>query len=401
MDREKQYEHVIGCIQAALIHGQSQPWMYEVLAIAMERAGRDQAEIERVVLSLSDFGSADFSSFMFSGAYLVNFDRPSAALKMYQQASRMAPERPEPYVLSLKLASKLDRPEDVAWATRGVLENYWGDDYLQTHRDAQIAAAEAQRKLRRDGRDDVAEAIAKEVSEGEIRDLIVRVEWSGDADLDLAVTEPIGSICSVLSPRSAGGGLYTNDGFGPSQKSAYEEYVCPKGYSGEYRLRIVNQGGNLVSNRATVIIQQAVGTPMAKKETLTVTLQDGDASLRLELGAGRRQQPRSVVEVNQEMLSQLQLVECRTVGQQNPQDVARVMQELSETRFNPLAQQRAGAFSFAPNVRILNDGTSVTAQAIVSPDRRYVRLAINPTFTSITDVFTFSILGGQTNRTGP
>jgi hypothetical protein len=39
--------------------------------------------------------------------------------------------------------------------------------------------------------------------------------------------------------------------------------------------------------------------------------------------------------------------------------------------------------------------------AVVSPDRRYVRLSLAPTFTAITDVFTFSFAGsGNPNQTG-
>ena len=45
------HEHVIAAINAALINNQSQPWMYDVLALSMEIAGRPQQEIQRVLLS--------------------------------------------------------------------------------------------------------------------------------------------------------------------------------------------------------------------------------------------------------------------------------------------------------------------------------------------------------------
>jgi hypothetical protein len=38
----------------------------------------------------------------------------------------------------------------------------------------------------------------------------------------------------------------------------------------------------------------------------------------------------------------------------------------------------------------------LNAAAVVSPDRRYVRLAVSPVFSTITDVFTFSFVGGAT-----
>ena len=49
---------------------------------------------------------------------------------------------------------------------------------------------------------------------------------------------------------------------------------------------------------------------------------------------------------------------------------------------------------FQPQIQTLNDGTSLTVRAVVSADRRYVRLMLLPVFTNITDVFTFSFVSG-------
>jgi hypothetical protein len=56
--------------------------------------------------------------------------------------------------------------------------------------------------------------------------------------------------------------------------------------------------------------------------------------------------------------------------------------------------RRAGAVGFQPVIRIVPDGSQLSAQAIVSADRRYVRISSLPLFTSITDVFTFSFVSG-------
>jgi general secretion pathway protein D len=45
-------------------------------------------------------------------------------------------------------------------------------------------------------------------------------------------------------------------------------------------------------------------------------------------------------------------------------------------------------------VATLAEGSILQASAVVSPDRRYVRLAVNPVFTTLTDVFTFSFVSG-------
>lgn len=55
-----------------------------------------------------------------------------------------------------------------------------------------------------------------------------------------------------------------------------------------------------------------------------------------------------------------------------------------------------GFFSvgFQPQIAVIPSGINMTVTAVVSADRRYVRLNVLPLFTSITDVFTFSFVGG-------
>jgi hypothetical protein len=56
----------------------------------------------------------------------------------------------------------------------------------------------------------------------------------------------------------------------------------------------------------------------------------------------------------------------------------------------------ASAFNigYQPQIQTFLDGTSLFVQAVVSADRRYVRLSVTPLFQNITDVFTFSFLSG-------
>lgn len=56
----------------------------------------------------------------------------------------------------------------------------------------------------------------------------------------------------------------------------------------------------------------------------------------------------------------------------------------------------ASAFNigFQPIIDVIPDGVQLTVRAVVSADRRYVRLSILPVFTNVTDVFTFSFISG-------
>ncbi len=65
----------------------------------------------------------------------------------------------------------------------------------------------------------------------------------------------------------------------------------------------------------------------------------------------------------------------------------------------------ASAFNigYQPEIAVIGDGTSLSVQAVVSADRRYVRLSVLPLFQNVTDVFTFSYLsagGGAGGGTG-
>ncbi len=204
LSKAEQHEHVIAAIQAALINGQAQPWMYEVLALSMEIVGRPKDEIERVVLSLSDFGTADFPSMMYSAAYLMRFNRREAALRLYRQASRLAPERPEPYLLGLKHATQLQSADAVEWAACGILQYAWTRDFATVQRDAENAALEAERRLRAAGDAAGADRLRTAVGEARRRDLIARLQWSGGGDLDLFVEEPAGVVCSFQNRDSPG-----------------------------------------------------------------------------------------------------------------------------------------------------------------------------------------------------
>ena len=101
LHKAKRTEDVIACINGALIHGRSQPWMYTVLALEMERAGRPREDIERVLLSNVDFSAVNVDNLMYSAAFLTRFGAQVRALALYRQAALVDPSRLEPYVMSL------------------------------------------------------------------------------------------------------------------------------------------------------------------------------------------------------------------------------------------------------------------------------------------------------------
>jgi type II secretory pathway component GspD/PulD (secretin) len=60
------------------------------------------------------------------------------------------------------------------------------------------------------------------------------------------------------------------------------------------------------------------------------------------------------------------------------------------------------AVGFTPQITPIEEGVTMTVAAVVSADRRFVRLSVLPIFREITDIFTFTFLsqGGTTGATG-
>ncbi len=59
------------------------------------------------------------------------------------------------------------------------------------------------------------------------------------------------------------------------------------------------------------------------------------------------------------------------------------------------------AVGFEPQIEVIPEGSMMTAAAVISADLRYVRLAVVPNFSTISEVFTFTFVGsnaGQTQR---
>lgn len=391
------HEQVIAAIEAALVNGQSQPWMYEVLALSMEIAGRPKSEVERALLSGVDFAGADFESMMFSAAYLTRFGANAAALRMYRQASRLAPTRPEPYILALKLARGGQDADAVQWAATGVLNYDWGYGHQERHKQAVDAFEELIQNTHRlpaSEREFQRQALSAALSEARKRDLYLRLSWNGEGDLDLIVEEPAGTVCSVETPYSPGGGVLVHDGHGPQQTNCYEEYICAVGSPGTYHVKIRHVWGSIVGKRAQLTIARYLGTPQEVTQVVPVSIGLRDTVVRISLPHGRRTEltPMAVQlsrpEVPQKRRGNLLQMTAASLDA----DARRSAQRFAASRnlgFTPPAGQNVG---YTPVITTLSEGIAMSAQAVVSGDRRYVRLTVVPNFSTITDVFTFSFV---------
>lgn len=397
------HEEVIALIEAALIHGQPQAWMYEVLAFSYELAGRPKEDIERALLSAVD-PQVDYETAILSAVYLARFKNRAPALRMYRQASQLVPFRPEPYIMALPIAREHKDVEAIAWAVEGVLHYAWTGDYAKLHRDAEFAAQEALQIIQERGDKDLEQRFTEVYESAKQRDLVIELTWSGQGDVDLLVDDPSGATCSFEIAFTAAGGVHLRDGYGPRQENCNEKYVCVKGLSGTYRIKVRHVWGNIVGGKAFLRVTEYQGTPRETVKNFTVALEPEDRVVPIVLQHGRRQRIDPGLEQSSRKVSLWRATSRPTFAQamqgMTPEQ-QRVIREFQETRQNnPVLAIANGAVGYAPIVRTINDGLQLGATAVVSPDRRYVRVGISPQFNEIIDVFTFTLFGGNGNGAG-
>ncbi len=172
-----------------------------------------------------------------------------------------------------------------------------------------------------------------------------------------------------------------------------EVYVCPKGFAGEYRVRIHRVWGEVAAGKVTVDVYTHMRTGEMKHERKQLELNEKDAMVVFELEKGRRTEPLQTAQLATAVKRQQQL--SRSV-------LAQQMASGSDTSILPFgrdfARQAAffggrGAVGFQPIVQTIQDGPSMIATAVISADRRYVRIGVAPTFNTIGDVQTFTFAG--------
>jgi len=357
----ERHDENVALMTAAITLGQSQPWMYDVLPLSMKLAGRPQHEIERALTSRIDFD--------------------------------------------------VDATE---WACTGILTHVWTKDFQKRHDAARDAAADTVQELFKAGKMDRLKTFKAAMTQAERRDLLIKVEWSGNGDLDLRIKEPLGTTCSVGQTKTASGGLHIHDGFGPRRENCYEKYICVEAASGKYELQIEHVDGNIVSKRCVVTIVSHVGSPSKRVFRDVLTLDGAGsglvATLSFKLENGRRKElgPKPQKQPAAQGVTRLT----------RQQIIARVRQGQPPARGQVAGQGGAGqgattgagfrlpagAFTagvgFTPVIGVINEGVSLTANAVVSADRRFVRISVAPFFNTLRDIQTFSFQGGGTAPQG-
>ena len=399
MSRRGEHDAVIAALREKVDAGDARPWMYDVLALTLRLTGADEETVADALLGRFDLSDADPNSLLAAAGYLGRMGATARAVELCRRASDQVPDASEPYQFALRLIDDpADRPADAAWAAAGILRTLWGPRHAAARAKAEAAAETVVLVLREAG--DAAELAAAEaaLADAAAADLAVRVTWAGDADVDLTVTEPGGTAVSTLSRRSAGGGLLARDGFGPGRETAVEEYRAARGYSGVYLLNVGLTRGEPVGQRVRVEVTRHAGSPAESVERFSIPLKAENTPSLVTLRGGRRTAPAAVTAAAPPPPPQR--VRLADLVDGNPDDRGRLTRRLGGRQVQGGGgggfaggggvAVAPGAVGYNPVIGVAPDGLGLSALAVVSADRRFVRLSLAPQFAQLIDLTSFS-----------
>ncbi len=395
----RRFNQVSALIQAALTHGQVQPWMYEALALSMQASGSPAADVERALMSAVDFGE-NVDDLMYVAQYMARIGLEERAIKVFRQAGALDPTRPEPFVHGLQLAQRLNDLEGIQWASLGILRQAWPHEKSETEKSAFLAARAVYSQLVDEKRSKEAADFKAKLDKALIRDLKVVVSWTGVADIDVYVEEPSGTICSLRNRRTTSGGMLlgeTGSGDTPIAAGASSEtYVCPQAFSGTYKILLRRVWGKVTAGKVTVDVYTHFGTKQLRHYHHQLPLGEADTLATVDLTDGRRQESLGEHQVANAAVAQVALNQAILNQQLNAATSTAANASLITSRgaqFGafPLIQQGVG---YQPVIITLPAGANFTATGVISADRRYVRITALPLFSQIGMVTTFNISSG-------
>ncbi|HEX5270916.1 MAG TPA: hypothetical protein VFW33_10530, partial [Gemmataceae bacterium] len=405
-----QWEHAAELLKANIRKGVIvRPWVYEALAMTLRETNASADDIERAETSAADLEPLDAQGFLRAARAMKDLNNPRAALAFCRQAAILEPSVAGPYRDALGYAATAKDTDGLEWAASQLMARDWPTDNALLHQEAEARVKDLAAALAGGEKSEAAEKMLARLQEARRRDLEITLAWDNGtepADLDLVIEEPTGSACTWRAPQTVGGGIRLGGRLGDKKVS----YVAAQAFPGTYRVRVERVFGHPLGDKAQLRVVRHKGTPEEREEVISVPVPRGPADPKKEaalvhLDGGRRTHVADVPPPaathrlgsapkggsTNDALSQLQRLADPTevafggspIGMDGPGGLSSGMapepgakdEVTYQTRFAPFANNRIDA----------------TVQAVLSADRRYVRLSVAPTFNVVT--------GSQLQRT--
>ena len=264
--------------------------MYAALNLALEMDQAPMKERERAILSSAPYLTSPGERFEL-GRLLERIGSDRRALLFYCETCKMTPQFAEAYHNAIRLAHNLNDEKAMKQLTIGIASQSWAGLEMEEiwNRGSNLANGLIA-KMRTENRNGEADEYEAALRNALQCDCVVRLEYTGDSEVDIAIKEPANTICWFGNPRTfAGGVLGKNRLSAGKQGIKHGGYACPVGFSGAYEVLIERIWGTVAANRVSMTVMTHYGTDRMTKETRYVTLdENGTALVRFELKDGRR-----------------------------------------------------------------------------------------------------------------
>lgn len=277
----------------------AEAWAQEALAVALEGCNGSAEEIERARVSGIDLEPRNPQAYLKASKALADSGDFDRALKFCRTAAKIEPNLPDPYINALAFAAdpkaNLDANDSIFFGGK-LLERDWVMDspeyYLRAREHLKSAAA----KMTTQNKMDDARRIQEVLENEKRRDIVIQLLWSGAADLDLRVREPIGTLCTAMTKQTSAGGVLRCDEFTQKDDARSETYSAAESFDGNFEVIINKVWGRPLGEKATIKVIRHQGTPNQSIElhTLTFTKDDPSPKLSVTLDGGRRKTLASV-----------------------------------------------------------------------------------------------------------
>ncbi|QJW95701.1 DUF4974 domain-containing protein [Frigoriglobus tundricola] len=263
-------------------------WAHEALAVALQAAaGSNPAEVERAAVSAVDLDPTSAKAYLKAARAEAGLKNHNQAVAFCRRAAACSPNDPTPYANALAYAEFATdvRSDAVMWAADNLLKRDWSTtDGIDYHKQTAERLPKLEAKLKANGRDTAP--LARAIAEQAQRDLVIELLWQGNADLDLVVAEPVGSVCSATTKRTSAGGVLKADIL-EQRNDRSEVYTAASAFSGTYYVTVKQAFGKPIGGRATVKVTKFKGTPREVVDLIEVPL-TGAAPVRIDLVGGSR-----------------------------------------------------------------------------------------------------------------
>ncbi len=246
----KRFDHAEAALKKYLLyHGKNaEPWMYEWLVKTFEARKHTDQEVKMAIgyaarLAKRSRNPNDLirlADMMVVRNFYGKVGDPGFETEigeLVDMAAEKVPANAIPPMMSINLATKTKDPKRMGDAVDALLSLGWPGIDDQLRRDAQQQVKNLEKVLRDDGKTADADALDARFVVSEVRDVFAKLTWSGEADIDLIVDEPLGATAQFKTPRTVFGGAIIKNGFG---RHPEEAYVCPRAFDGDYTFRIEN-----------------------------------------------------------------------------------------------------------------------------------------------------------------